>query len=70
MIQPFSSNTIGTFLNGDYLTNYIGSPYTDMIEDSTTWYLGTVGSGASYKLTKYTDANMGSTTLNVDECKK
>ena len=64
-----SSNTIGTFLNGDYLTNYIGSPYTDMIEDSTTWYLGTVGSGASYKLTKYTDANMGSTTLNVTNAK-
>ena len=31
-----------------------------MIEDSTTWYLGTVGSGTSYKLAKYTN-----TTDNV-----
>ena len=53
-----SSNTIGTFLNGDYLTNYVDSSYRDMIEDSTTWYLGTVGSGTSYKLAKYTDTNM------------
>ena len=53
-----STNTVGSFLNGDYLTNYVGSPYTDMIEDSTTWYLGTVGSGTSYKLAKYTDTNM------------
>ena len=29
-----------------------------MIEDNTTWYLGTVGSGTSYKLAKYTDTNM------------
>ena len=33
-----------------------------MIEDSTTWYLGTVGSGSSYKLAKYTDTNMSSVT--------
>ena len=53
-----SSNTIGTFLNGDYLANYVDSSYSSMIEDSTTWYLGTVGSGTSYKLAKYTDTNM------------
>ena len=31
-----------------------------MIEDNTTWYLGTVGSGSSYsyKNAKYTDTNM------------
>ncbi len=29
-----------------------------MVEDNTTWYLGAVGSGASYKLAKYTDINM------------
>ena len=29
-----------------------------MIEDSTTWYLGTVGGVLSYKLAKYTDTNM------------
>ena len=53
-----SSTTIGTFLNGEYLNSYVDSTYSDMIEDSTTWYLGTVGSGASYKLAKYTDTNM------------
>ena len=53
-----STNTIGTFLNGEYLTSYVDSIYSDMIEDSTTWYLGTVeygSSGSSYKLAKYTN---------------
>ena len=53
-----STNTIETFLNGEYLTNYVGNAYSDMIEDSTTWYLGTVGSSDSYKLAKYTDISM------------
>ncbi|HIR59362.1 MAG TPA: hypothetical protein IAB38_04860 [Candidatus Onthousia excrementipullorum] len=53
-----STNTVGSFLNGDYLTNYVGSPYTEMIEDSTTWYLGRVGYGASYRVAKYTDTSM------------
>ena len=53
-----STNTIGTFLNGDYLTSYVDSSYSNMIEDNTTWYLGTVGDGTSYKLAKYTDTNM------------
>ena len=53
-----STNTIGAFLNGEYLTSYVDSTYSDMIEDNTTWYLGTVGSGASYKLAKYTDISM------------
>ncbi|HIR58639.1 MAG TPA: hypothetical protein IAB38_01170 [Candidatus Onthousia excrementipullorum] len=61
-----STNTVGSFLNGDYLTNYVGSPYTDMIEDSTTWYLGTVGSGTSYKLAKYTDTDMSGYTTTTD----
>ena len=51
-----SSNTVGSFLNGEYLTNYVDSTYIDMIEDSTTWYLGTVGYETSYKLAKYTNA--------------
>ena len=51
-----SSNTIGTFLNGEYLTSYVDSNYNDMIEDNTTWYLGTVGEGKSYKLAKYKNA--------------
>ena len=50
-----STNTIGSFLNGEYLTDYVGSSYSNMIEDSTTWYLGTVSGGLSYKLAKYTN---------------
>ena len=66
-----STNTIGTFLNGEYLTNYVDSTYIDMIEDSTTWYLGTVGSGSSYsyKNAKYTDAIGTAITSNVAEAK-
>ena len=64
-----NSNTIGTFLNGDYLTSYVDSAYSNMIEDSTTWYLGTVGDGVSYKLAKYTDTNMSSTTSNTTNAK-
>ena len=64
-----SSNTVGSFLNGEYLTNYVDSTYIDMIEDSTTWYLGTVGSGTSYKLAKYTDTNMSSTTSSTIDAK-
>ena len=64
-----STNTIGTFLNGEYLTNYVDSTYIDMIEDSTTWYLGTVGSGASYKLAKYTDTAMSSLTSSTTNAK-
>ncbi len=50
-----SANTIGTFLNREYLTNYVDNTYGNMIEDSTTWYLGTVDVATSYKLAKYTD---------------
>ena len=66
-----SSNTVGSFLNGEYLTNYVDSTYIDMIEDSTTWYLGTVGSGSSYsyKNAKYTDASGTAITSNVAEVK-
>ena len=64
-----STNTIGTFLNGEYLTNYVGNAYSDMIEDSTTWYLGTVGSSDSYKLAKYTDTNMSSTVSTTTNAK-
>ena len=61
-----STNTVGTFLNGEYLTNYVDSTYIDMIEDSTTWYLGTVGEGTSYKLAKYTDTNMSGYATSTD----
>ena len=63
-----SSNTIGSFLNGDYLTNYVDSKYLNMIEDNTTWYLGTVGDGISYKLAKYTNTTdniLTSSTANA-----
>ena len=36
-----------------------------MIEDNTTWYLGTVGSGNSYKLAKYTDSSGATLTSST-----
>ena len=62
-----STNTIGSFLNEEYLANYVGSENSGMIEDHTTWYLGTVGSGQNYRLGKYTDINMGSLTSNITQ---
>ena len=57
-----STNTIGTFLNGSYLTDYLNTSDVNMIEDSTTWYLGNVGNGGSYKLGKYTSDTSTSVT--------
>ena len=68
-INYSSSNTIGTFLNGEYLTNYVNSTYRDMIEESTIWYLGPVGDGTSYKLAKYTDTSMSSKTSSITDAK-
>ena len=53
---------IGTFLNGDYLVTYLTSEQANMIENNTTWYLGTVGEGANYKLAKYQDVTCKSLT--------
>ena len=64
-----STNTIGTFLNGEYLTSYVDSSYSNMIEDSNTWYLGTVGSGVNYRLGKYTDTSMSSLTSSTTNVK-
>ena len=64
-----SENTIGAFLNGDYLTSYVDSSYSSMIEDSTTWYLGTVGRGTSYKLAKYTDTTGTTLTSSTTTAK-
>ena len=36
-----------------------------MIEESSTWYLGALRTGLSYKLAKYTDTNMSSTTTST-----
>ncbi len=52
-----SSNTIGNFLNNEYLTNYVGNVYNNMIEENTIWYLGTIAEEDSYKLAKYTIDN-------------
>ncbi len=64
-------NTIGTFLNGDYLTSgtYLTSDQVNMIEDNTTWYLGTVGEGANYKLAKYQDATSSNLTTSTTTTK-
>ena len=64
-INYSSTNTIGSFLNEDYLINYISNNYSSMIEDNTTWYLGTVGNNSSYKLSKYIDEN--GTTLTTSK---
>ena len=64
-----STNTIGAFLNGEYLTSYVDSEYSNMIEDNTIWYLGTVESGKSYKFAKYTDVNMSSTVSTTTNTK-
>ena len=64
-----SNNTIGAFLNGNYLTNYAGSTYSDMIADSTTWYLGTVYYGYNYRLAKYTDTSMNRLTSSTASAK-
>ena len=64
-------NTIGTFLNGDYLTSgtYLTSDQVNMIEDNTTWYLGTVDSRANYKLAKYQDTTGSNLTTSTTTAK-
>ena len=66
-----NTNTIGSFLNGEYLDSgaYLTEEQVNMIEDNTTWYLGTVRDGTSYKLAKYTDINMSSTTSTRTDAK-
>ena len=64
-----SSNTIGAFLNNDYLNTengYLTVEDIAMIEDSTTWYLGRAGDGTSYKLAKYADTSMAGYTTTTD----
>ena len=66
-----SSNTIGAFLNREYLTsgNYLTTDQVSMIEDNTTWYLGTVGYDTSYKLAKYASATSSNLTSNTTTAK-
>ena len=64
-----STNTIGTFLNNDYLNienSYLTNDDIAMIEDNTTWYLGKIDNGNSYKLAKYTDTNMTGYTETIN----
>ncbi len=63
-------NTIGTFLNGDYLTSgtYLTNDQVNMIEDNATWYLGTVGD-ANYKLAKYQDVTGSNLTAATTTAK-
>ena len=64
-----SSDTIGAFLNNDYLNTengYLTAEDIAMIEASTTWYLGIVGSGTSYKLAKYADTSMAGYSTTTD----
>ena len=63
-----STNTIGSFLNGEYLTNYLSEENRNMISNNSIWYLGTVDSDNSYKLAKYTNTSMTDTvptTTNI-----
>ena len=64
-----NTNTIGTFLNGEYLNSYVEGSYANMIEESSIWYLGTVGLNSSYKLAKFTDTNMSSIVSTTTEAK-
>ena len=67
-----STNTVGSFLNNDYLSEdngYLTNEQVNMIEDNSTWYLGTVGDGDSYKLTKYTNGISNILTLSTTNAK-
>ena len=59
-----TSSTIGSFLNNTYLTSYVGSPYTSMI-DTSTWYLGSINLGSDYRLAKYTNTSMINTVSST-----
>ena len=63
-----STNTIGSFLDGEYLNSgtYLTDEQVNMIEDSTTWYLGTVYLRQNYIFAKYTDENMTDYTTSTD----
>ena len=65
------SNTIGSFLNGEYLNSgtYLTSEQVNMIEDNTTWYLGRTGNGSSYKLAKHAGTTGSTLTSNTTTAK-
>ncbi len=52
------NNTLGNFLNTEYISNYITDEEKNMIEENTEWYFGSVWDrGIDYKLTKYDQNN-------------
>ena len=59
------TSTIGSFLNGEYLNNYLTEENKEMVSNSTLWYLGKVTGSASYKLAKYRDINNNVLTTDV-----
>ncbi len=65
-VKYSSANIIGTFLNEDYLINYLNSEYRKMIEENNIWYFGVVGNGTSYKLAKYIDTSMSGYTTSTE----
>ena len=63
-----STNTIGSFLNNNYLNpanDYLTPSQVNMIENSTTWYLGNVLAGQHYRIAKYTNTSMTTTTTST-----
>ena len=64
-----NENTIGSFLNNDYLNpdnGYIPESQINMIEDNSIWYLGSVGAGINYRLAKYTNEEMSEYAVSTD----
>ena len=60
-----SGNTIGKFLNGDYLTNYLTEEDRNMVTLDRVLYLGGIEPGENYRLTKYTNTNMNSYDTSI-----
>ncbi len=63
-ITNFGQASIKTDLE-TYYQNNIEEPYQSMIVSNTTWYLGTVGEGANYKLSICETAD---SAINVSTC--
>ena len=60
---PFSNiysveTSLGSFLNNEFLDNYLAAKQRNMVEKDSIWYLGELNNGENYKLTKYADINM------------
>ena len=50
--------SLGSFLNNEFLDNYLAAKQRNMVEKDSIWYLGELNNGENYKLTKYADINM------------